>query len=220
MSAAILVLAKAPVAGSVKTRLCPPATARAAADIAAAALLDTLEAARTTHAAEVVVALSGDIGGAERATTLRRALGGCTVLAQRGTRFAARIVNAHTDAAVATGGLPLLQIGMDTPQVTGALLDEGAARLGQPDIDAAFGHACDGGWWALGLRDPRQTRLLAGVPTSRPDTGRRTEKALREVGLSVALLPRLSDADTVDDAHRIAALTPDSRFAAALAQLP
>lgn len=218
MSSVLLVLAKAPEAGSVKTRLCPPAAPRAAADIAAAALLDTLDAARAVDAAEVVVALSGNLVHAERGGAVRAALRECTVLEQRGADFANRIANAHGDAAAASGGGPILQIGMDTPQVTGELLGESTARLDDPNNEAVFGHAYDGGWWALGLREPGNARLLTGVPTSRPDTGVRTEKVFRDAGIAVAPLPRISDADTAEDARRIAELAPESRFAAAVAR--
>src|SRR5687768_2720700 len=156
-------MAKSPVPGQVKTRLCPPLTHSEAADVAAASRLGTGEAALATPGAVPVVALAG----AARREDVREALAKCVVIPQRGSTFADRLVHAHAD--VARFGMPVLQIGMDTPQVTPALLESCA------DFEeAALGFALDGGWWALGLRDPRRAEVLREVPMSRADTGLRT----------------------------------------------
>ena len=202
----LLIMAKSPVPGQVKTRLCPPLTPEEAADVAAASLLDTVEAALATPGAVPVVALAGVV----RREDVRDALAGCLVIPQRGATFADRLVNAHAD--VARFGLPVLQIGMDTPQVTPELL-ESCARF----EEAALGFALDGGWWALGLRDPRRAVVLRDVPMSRPDTGVRTLEAL--LGMEVRTLPILSDVDTMVDARAVAAQVPHSRFAAALTEI-
>jgi hypothetical protein len=86
--------------------------------------------------------------------------------------------------------------------------------------DAVLGPATDGGWWALGLRDPRAAAAIADVPTSRDDTGERTLDALRAAGLRVQLLPELTDVDTAADAVAVAGVAPWTRFAAAVAALP
>lgn len=211
MSATVLVLAKAPVPGQVKTRLCPPATPGEAARIAAASLLDTLD---TTRGRCTVVALVGSLADAERRAEVRAALAHCRVVPQRGATFAARLVAAHADAG---GSGPVIQLGMDTPQLDEALLDEAGRALGS--CDAVLGPARDGGWWALGVHDPRHARVLAGVPMSTPDTGALTLRALHAAGLRVTLLPELSDVDTMEDAERVAAVAPGSRFAAAVAQV-
>ncbi|MDI2031816.1 DUF2064 domain-containing protein [Saccharopolyspora sp. TS4A08] len=213
---ALLVVAKAPVPGLAKTRLCPPATPEQAAELAAASLLDTLDAVHATPATHPVVALTGEIDRAARAAELRSRLRTTTLLAQRGADFPQRLAAAHADTARL--GLPVLQIGMDTPQVTAGLLAEARDRL--RGADAVLGPAADGGWWAIGFRDPRAAALLAGIPTSRADTGRRTLLALREAGLRVAALPELTDVDTMPDARAVAAGIPGSRFAEALAGCP
>lgn len=213
---ALLVLAKAPEPGRVKTRLCPPLTPAEAADLAAAALLDSLAAASCVPAAEAVAVLTGDVSRAARGPAVRAALRAVHVIDQRGDGLGARVAAAHADAAALLPGRATLQIGMDTPQA-GPYLVDAAAILARPDVDAVLGPALDGGWWALGLRDPAAAALIAEVPTSRGDTGARTLAALRAGGLRVALLPRLSDVDTFDDARAVAAAAPHSRFAAAVA---
>jgi glycosyltransferase A (GT-A) superfamily protein (DUF2064 family) len=216
---ALVLLAKAPVPGRVKTRLCPPARPRQAAGIAAAALLDTLDAARSVPGARVVVALAGRRRDAVRADELAAALDGLTVLAQRGPDLGHRIAAAHRDVAALLPGVPSLLVGMDTPQLDPQVLDDAAAQLGDDRVDALLGPAADGGWWALGLRDPRRAGVLRGVATSRDDTGERTVHALLGAGLRVRLLPGLRDVDTVEDALAVAAAVPGSRFARAVDQL-
>jgi glycosyltransferase A (GT-A) superfamily protein (DUF2064 family) len=206
----LLVVAKAPVPGLAKTRLCPPATPEQAADIAAAALLDTLDAVYDTPEVEPVVAFTGDLQHAARQEELTAALGRATLIRQRGKDFAHRLANAHADVAALWPGVPVLQIGMDTPQVTPTLLRAAGYRL--LDLDAVLGFASDGGWWALGLRNPLEADVLRDVPMSRADTGELTYEALGH--LRIDYLPLLSDVDTMADAVQVARLAPHGRFAA------
>ncbi len=217
---ALIVLAKAPVPGLVKTRLCPPATPQQASELAAAALLDTLDTVCGLPGVRVVVALTGELRAATRSAELGSALRGLTVLEQRGDTLGARIAAAHADTAALLPGLPTLQVGMDTPQAGAELFGLGLVALTTVDgPDAVLGPATDGGWWALGLREPQRAALLAEVPTSRSDTGAATLRALRGGGLRVALLPALTDVDTAVDAGAVARRIPGSRFAAAAAGL-
>jgi glycosyltransferase A (GT-A) superfamily protein (DUF2064 family) len=163
-----------------------------------------------------VVALAGSLDEAVYANEIRSALNDIRIIGQRGTTLGERIAFAHTDTAHLLPGLPSLQIGMDTPQITAAHLVECAALV--ENSDAMLGLAADGGWWILGLRRPSDARLIAAVPTSRADTGYRTLLALRR-RLRVATGPELSDVDTMEDAYAAAALAPAGRFAAELASV-
>jgi glycosyltransferase A (GT-A) superfamily protein (DUF2064 family) len=211
-------MAKAPVPGLAKTRLSPPADAEQAADIAAASLLDTVDAALATPGAHCVVAITGDLACAARHGELAEKLSRTTVLAQRGEDFAERLANAHADAASRMPGLPVLQIGMDSPQVDAELLAECAVELTKPGVAAVLGPATDGGFWVLGLRDAADAELLCGVPMSTADTGVKALAALDSHELTVGELPTLSDVDTMDDAVEVARLAPQGRFAAAVAK--
>lgn len=213
----LLVVAKAPVAGMAKTRLSPAIGHRQAARLAAAALLDTMEAVLSTPDVVPVVALAGDLARAERGAELAALLSRCEVIEQRGNEFADRLANAHADVATAHPDSPVLQIGMDTPQVTAELLTNSIARLRAGTVDAVLGPAVDGGWWALGLCSPTDAAALRSVLMSRSDTGTRTLYTLRRIGLRTGLLPTLSDVDTMTDAVRVAGMAPYGRFARELA---
>lgn len=208
----VLVVAKAPVPGRAKTRLAAGVGAQAAADIAAAALLDTLDAVAAADVQARVVALTGSLDQASAGDEIRSLLRDFTVVPQRGDDFAERLANAHVDAAEAAGGLPVLQIGMDTPQVTADLVGECAREL--LTADAVLGMARDGGWWVLGVMDATMADCLRTIPMSRPDTGVVTLAALGDTGIDVSLVPTLADVDTVDDIEPVRrACPPGGRFA-------
>ncbi|MFR9730619.1 DUF2064 domain-containing protein [Saccharopolyspora sp. MS10] len=216
----LLVVAKAPVPRRAKTRLTPPASAEQAASIAAAGLLDTLDAAAGTGL-PTVVAWTGETAAAARVEEVRAALARVQVVEQRGDGFAERLVAAHADTGALHPGEPILQIGMDTPQLTPRILARSLDRLGgAAPPDAVLGAAEDGGWWALGVLRARHAEALLEVPMSTAETGARTVEALRSRGLRVEPLPTLSDVDTMADAASVAATVPASRFAAAVAAVP
>ncbi|MGW3712456.1 TIGR04282 family arsenosugar biosynthesis glycosyltransferase [Streptomyces albogriseolus] len=194
----LLVIAKEPRPGRVKTRLTPPFTPEEAAALAEAALADTLDAVARTPARRRVLVLDGSPG--------RWLPAGVEVVPQCAGGLDERLAGAF---AGCDG--PALLIGMDTPQVTPELLAVDFA-----DCDAWFGPAADGGFWALGLADP-DPDLLRGVPMSTPHTGAAQRRRLD--GLRVRDLPLLRDVDTARDAAAVAGAAPDGRFAARLAQL-
>jgi len=199
------VLAKEPVAGRVKTRLCPPCSPTEAAAVAEAALADTLAAAVATGADRVVVSLDGPPG--------EWCPEGVEVVDQGGGTLADRLAATWR---VARG--PALQVGMDTPQADAALLEAAMARLTDGPDHAVLGRALDGGWWAIGFKEPRPD-VFAGVPTSRTDTARRQLGRLVELGLTAGSLPVLQDVDTWSDAVAVAAASPHGRFAAVVRRI-
>jgi uncharacterized protein len=226
----IIVVAKAPIPGRVKTRLAADLGVdgeRLAADLAAAALLDTLRlaqewvdnrvarssargAAKRTRGV-LLCALDGDLSRAARADQLARQLKGWVVRDQRGSGLAARIAHAHLDFAEASTAASV-QIGMDTPQLTFAHLDSLVAKL--TNCQAALGPANDGGWWALALRDSRDAARLIGVPMSSGTTGAATAATLQDYGLSVGWSEPATDVDTLADlAEVVQECRPDSCFA-------
>ncbi|HVE28064.1 MAG TPA: TIGR04282 family arsenosugar biosynthesis glycosyltransferase [Sporichthya sp.] len=196
----LLVMAKAPEPGRVKTRLSPPFSPEQAASLALAALLDTLDSVLAAPAAHRVLALDGEPGPWLPA--------GITVLPQRGAGLDDRIANALAEVRG-----PVLLVGMDTPQLTLSHL-----AVDWSGHDAWFGPAADGGFWSLGLRAP-DPALVRGIPMSRDDTGALQLRRLTDAGLRVGHLPELRDVDTADDARQVAAECPGSRFAACLAGL-
>ncbi|MEW5351678.1 DUF2064 domain-containing protein [Streptomyces sp. 16-176A] len=203
--ATVLVIAKEPVPGRVKTRLTPPYTPREAAALAEAALADTLHTVRRVPARRRLLVLDGAPGPWLPA--------GFDVAAQSPGGLDERIAAAFG----LCGRGPALLVGMDTPQLTAELLHD----VGRDGHDAWFGPAADGGFWALGVAEPAcAAGLVRGVPMSTPHTGAVQRRRLVEAGLRVGDLPVLRDVDTAADAAEVAARCPaGSRFAAAVAAL-
>jgi uncharacterized protein len=196
----IIVLAKAPVPGRVKTRLCPPCDPAQAARLAEAALVDTLQAAAATRCDRRVLVLDGAPGPWLPA--------GFEVLRQRGRGLDERL--AHACADVGAGGL---LIGMDTPQVTPAQLTASLDALDAPHVDAVLGPSVDGGWWALGLRSPNPAVFL-GVPMSTSHTGATQQARLHRLRLRTRTLPIVRDVDDFSDAVAVSHAAPHGQFAA------
>ena len=196
----LLVIAKQPVPGRVKTRLVPPCTHEQAAALAEAALTDTLLTVLEVPSRRRVLVLDGKPGPWLPP--------GFDVVPQCGGPLDERL----SGAFAAVRG-PALLIGMDTPQITPDLL-----TVDWRDADAVFGPAVDGGFWALGMREP-DPDLLRGVPMSTPETGAIQRARLVDAGLRVADLPPLRDVDAAADAVAVARQAPQSRFAAQAREL-
>jgi rSAM/selenodomain-associated transferase 1 len=202
---ALLVIAKAPVPGRVKTRLCPPCTPEQAAGLACAALTDTLHCLAAVPAPRRVLVLDGAPGPWLPC--------GFDVVPQTSGGLAERLAGAFA----AVDG-PAFLVGMDTPQLQPRHLAAAVSSLETPGIDSVLGPAYDGGWWGVGLRSPTPAAFL-GVPMSTPQTGARQLERLTALGLRTRTLPRMRDIDTFPDALAAAAAARASRFAAAVSEL-
>ena len=200
----VVVIAKETIPGRVKTRLHPPFSLEEAAELAAASLSDTLAAVSTLGATERILYFDGSIlpTGAE----------GFRVIPQSTGALDERLGHLFD---LCDG--PTLLVGMDTPQLSraqlGPVFDEWSS-----DVDAWFGPATDGGFWALGLREPTGD-LVRGVPMSQDDTGAIQLCRLAAAGLRVRLLPPLTDVDTVESAEAVAAIAPHTLFASAMGRI-
>ena len=199
----VVVLAKEPRPGFAKTRLTPPLTPAQASRLAAAALDDTLDAVAGIPAHRRVLAFDGDASAWLPI--------GWDLAAQPTGGLDRRLAAAF--AAVERG--PAVLVGMDTPQLLAADL----TAWDPARYDACLGPATDGGYWALGLADPRHaSAALLGIPMSRDDTGAHQLARLRSLGLRVQLLDELTDVDTIAAAYEVARLVPQGAFGTALRQ--
>lgn len=203
-AATLAVIAKAPTPGTSKTRLCPPISLALAAELAEAALRDTLAAVASTGAERKVIVLDG-IPGPWLPS-------GFELIEQRGEGLDERLAAAFADLSE-----PAVIIGMDTPQVSASILDRALARL--ESHPAVLGPAADGGYWAIGLRRA-DSRTLLGIPMSTAHTLAAQRMRLRALGLTLAELETLRDVDTFADALAVAAQAPDTQFARRLGELP
>jgi glycosyltransferase A (GT-A) superfamily protein (DUF2064 family) len=197
----LIIIAKETIPGRVKTRLHPPLSLEQAAELAAAAIQDTLAAVAELPATRRILAFDGNLFPPRSESY--------EIVPQVSGDLDARL-GAIFDECEG----PTVLIGMDTPQVSASdlapVFDDWPAG-----VDAWFGPASDGGFWALALREP-DGDLIRGVPMSRDDTGAQQLRRLHQAGLRVGFLPELTDVDTIANAREVADLAPDSSFAATL----
>jgi uncharacterized protein len=197
---AMMVIAKTPVIGRVKTRLCPPLSLEQACDVAWACLLDTLDTAALVPAARHVLVLDGEPGPWIPDTF--------EVIAQRGNGLAERLAAAFSDVAD-TG----IVVAMDTPQIAGEHLSVGLTALAD-GADAVLGLADDGGYWVIGLRRGAAdvTAVFESIPMSTSQTGGAQRRRLDLLGLRITMLPSYRDIDTMEDLYVVVAGMADGRL--------
>ncbi len=196
-----MVISKEPVVGRVKTRMCPPLTHEAAAELAAASLADTFAAVGLADVDQRVAIFEGDPQSVVPS--------GWLVIPQRTGGLDVRLADAFQDVidvANDANDCGAVLIAMDTPQVSSSMLDFALDEL--QTHDAVLGLTDDGGYWIVGLRAARRD-VFEGVPMSQANTGAEQLKRLRSLGLSVAVLDQLRDLDTVDDVAAVSAEFPD-----------
>jgi uncharacterized protein len=204
-SVTLLVIAKEPLPGRAKTRLTPPCTPTQAAALAHASLQDTLDVVACTPAARRVLVFDGD------GRTWRR--GGFDLVSQRGHGLGERLAAAFADADP-----PALLVGMDTPQLTPALLVGASRALESPEVDAVLAPTLDGGYWSVGFKR-HAPGAFERVTMSSHRTWREQRDRLGELGLRIHEPPVLRDVDTIHDARAVAGIAPETRFARTFAAL-
>jgi rSAM/selenodomain-associated transferase 1 len=191
----LLVFAKAPVPGRVKTRLIPPLGPRGAAAVQRRLVRAALAAALAGSPWPLELHVPPPLGHPFFAAC-RRDLG-LRLAAQRGPDLGARMAHAlgaalgEVDAAVLMGS--------DCPALTPADVAEAAAAL-EAGYDAVLGPALDGGYYLIGLRRP-QPRLFRGMPWGGPRVLALTRARLRASGLAWHELPPRADLDRPADLH-------------------
>lgn len=198
----LILIAKETIPGKVKTRLHPPLSLEQAAELAAASIHDTLGAVTALPATRRVLLFDGVV--------TPEGTDGWEVVPQASGDLDERLAAIFDDCDE-----PTVLIGMDTPQLTAADLAP-VFDGSRPEVDAWFGPATDGGFWAIGMTVPNGD-LIRGVPMSRDDTGMLQLARLHAAGLRVGLLRPLTDVDTIDNAWTAADAAPDTLFAATLA---
>jgi glycosyltransferase A (GT-A) superfamily protein (DUF2064 family)/SAM-dependent methyltransferase len=193
----VVILAKEPKPGLVKTRLQSRFSPDEAAQLAAAAVRDTQRAVRASRIPRRILCWDGDPWDFAD---------GFEVVRQRTGTLNDRIAGAFGDI-VRHRSARVLLLGMDTPQISSVLLE-----VDWEDCDAILGLSEDGGFWAIGLRTPDAARVFAGIQMSTTRTGSAQLARLLSLGHSVKLLPPLRDIDEPADAAYVADRFPGLEF--------
>jgi uncharacterized protein len=195
----LAIMAKAPRAGAVKTRLCPPLRPPEAAELARCFLLDAVERAAGVVGVRPVLAYAP----VEARGEFESIAPGFALLAQQGEDLGARQARLISEV-LALGHQAALVIGTDSPTLPRECLDEAVSLVMAPDVDLVLGPTDDGGYYLIGLRAPCPA-LFEGMPWSTSAVLPRTLDRAQRLGLRVACLPAWFDVDTKADLERLAA---------------
>ena len=194
----LIVMARDPAAGSVKTRLQPPLTPEESAALYECFLRDRLEEASLLTGIDVAVAFTPAGAGEALAAFVPSAF---RLFPQRGDTLTERLA-AATSSAFAEGYGTVAVTDSDSPDLPGEYILQ-AFRLLEGEADAVFGPCRDGGYYLAGLRKERPG-IFEDIPWS---TSRVLEASLARaasMGLRTACLPPWQDIDTFDDLREFA----------------
>ncbi|WP_447979210.1 TIGR04282 family arsenosugar biosynthesis glycosyltransferase [Candidatus Nitrospira bockiana] len=202
-SAALIIFAKAPVPGQVKTRLCPPLTPDESASLHGTFVLDVLERSAAAAGRGLPKGASprfSRIVACAPASThvffkVLQERHGVHLIDQVGPDLGARMHRAFVEA-FDRGHRPVVVVGTDVPTLPETRYTEAFAALS--DHDLVLGPALDGGYYLIGLTRP-VPELFRDVAWSTSEVCRRTEEKARALGFRIALLPGMRDIDTIQD---------------------
>lgn len=200
MSNTLVIFAKAPLVGQVKTRLCPPLSLIEAAELARCFLVDAVERACRLPNVRVYLAITP-----AESEPLFRALLPFPVeyLAQRGASLGEREHNIFVDL-IQQGATRIVLIGSDIPTLPLSHLQEAFQHLEDARCDAVFGPSSDGGYYLVGLR-ALHPELFENITWSTSSVMAETLAQAQKHGLNVALVPSWHDVDDKDDLARLVA---------------
>lgn len=208
---ALAIFAKVPIAGQVKTRLCPPLTFEEAAALYRCFLVDTVSRARTLANVHLFLAVTP-----AQSAPLFRELVQVPVLyvPQRGDSLGEREANLFTDLFQA-GYARVVMMGSDIPTLPLVHLRDAFTLLANPMNDVVIGPSHDGGYYLLGARQLHPA-LFENITWSTSTVFAETVAQTRHAGLSVTQVPAWYDVDTEAELRQLAIeLTPPTHAACA-----
>jgi uncharacterized protein len=194
MKTLLIIFAKEPVAGQVKSRLAAAFGPENAARLAAAFLRDVLAEMAPLPGLALALAYSPDTA---RSFFQELAPAGAWLFPQEGADLGVRMSRA-LDCALAAGYDAVLLRGSDTPDLPGRVILEAQEVLARGKADVVLGPAADGGYYLVGLKAPAP-KLFQDLAWSTPEVLQTTLDRAASLGLSSQLLPVWPDIDTPAD---------------------
>ena len=190
----LVVVAKEPVPGKVKTRLSPELSPAIAADLYRCFLHDRIQESSTLNEVDRAIAYTPE-DARETFTTL--ALDGFKLFAQQGKNLGERLNNIFLEKL--THGYKAVSIvDSDSPDLPKSIIKESFHLLSSKQAEVVFGPCRDGGYYLVGMRKPHP-ELFRDIPWSTENVLSVTLKKARKMGLNVKLLSAWNDLDTFED---------------------
>ena len=195
---ALIIFAKAPIVGQVKTRLCPPLTHDEAATLHGSFVLDMLERTKVA-ATKLKLPIDRYLACAPSSTLvffkIMEERQSVKLIDQIGDDLGARMQQAFA-TLFAQGYQRIFIVGTDTPSLPLDHYKQALAALETHDV--VLGPALDGGYYLIGLKQPRP-EIFTNIVWSTDRVLATTQEKAAILGLKIALLPPWRDVDTIDD---------------------
>ena len=195
MKKGLIIFAREPIPGAVKTRLAAAVGEHVAAELYETMLLDVLKTTRQLNGVETVVFWACE----EESLPLLAERYRCCARRQSQGDLGQRM-QAAFEEMFANGCELCCIIGSDAPDLPLSYIQEAYQLLAAQQTDVVFGPSRDGGYYLLGLRQV-WPQLFTDIPWSTVDVLEQSLVAARDSGVTAALLPEWQDIDTVEDLH-------------------
>jgi len=192
MNNALIIFARDPVPGQVKTRLAASISNHAAAELYSAMLQDVLKSATMLHNITPIIFWAN-----ETIPELEYLPTAATSYLQSDGDLGKRMAHAF-DTAFSTGFDSCCIIGSDAPGLPADYIVQAFKTLEYSQLDVVFGPATDGGYYLIGMRRV-QLPLFNDIPWSCQQTLEKSCQKASDFGITYALLPEWQDIDTLDD---------------------
>ena len=194
MKKGLILFAREPIPGQVKTRLAASIGDHAAAELYETMLQDVLKTARELSDVEAVVFWACE---EETALTALTEKFRCNSRYQRQGNLGQRM-QAAFEEMFASGCELCCIIGSDAPDLPVSYIQDAYRLLETKPVDVVFGPSKDGGYYLLGLRQVRP-QFFANIPWSSPEVLEQSLAIVRDSGMTATLLPEWQDIDTYED---------------------
>jgi rSAM/selenodomain-associated transferase 1 len=190
----LVIVAKEPVPGKVKTRLFPKLSPTVAAELYRCFLNERIQEVSTLSGVDRAIAYTPENA---RETFSRLALDGFELFAQQGKHLGERLNNIFLEK-LSQGYKAVSIVDSDSPDLPKFLIKESFELLMSKRADIVFGPCYDGGYYLVGMRKP-YPEMFRNIPWSTENVLSVTLEKARKLGLNVKLLTRWNDLDTFED---------------------
>jgi rSAM/selenodomain-associated transferase 1 len=193
---ALVIMAKEPVAGKVKTRLTAPLSQETAAELYTGFLFDKIAQIKTIDDTSHFIAYYPASG---RGFFQKHSFDNFELIEQIGNDLGKRLNGISTEL-ISRGFDKVMMLDSDTPNLPSSYINEGLRHLDETDI--VLGPTDDGGYYLIGLKES-QSAIFKDIPWSTQEVTKITREKIAGLDKSLYLLPSWYDVDTIEDLERL-----------------
>ncbi|UCH89291.1 MAG: TIGR04282 family arsenosugar biosynthesis glycosyltransferase [Thermoplasmata archaeon] len=193
---AVVIMAKEPKVGEVKTRLIPPLSPKTASELYFNFLLDKIHAVQSIKGIHPYLAYYPESGSKFFTGIVPTDF---KLIKQEGKNLGERLANTSS-VLIDSDFVKVLMIDSDTPNLPVSYIEHGLEVLNEND--AVLGPCEDGGYYLIGIKS-KSPGLFRDIPWSTPHVTKETLERADKLGLKITMLEKWYDVDTIEDLERL-----------------